>query len=102
MVRKLSGQVRVFGVFSHAPFYNCEKGGLYAGINAEAKAFIDAAAQWKDPCSGFTGPGKCVGTNATRCSTAAEGKRRLVKFDCSLLNQACIADGVSEVACTDK
>ncbi|HET7543627.1 MAG TPA: trypsin-like serine protease [Polyangiaceae bacterium] len=102
LVRKLQGQVRVFGVFSRTPLGSCDKGGVYAGIDTATQAFIDEAAQWVDPCAGFTGYGKCVGTTATRCSTVAEGKRRMVKFDCSLLNQVCVAPGISEVACTDK
>ena len=102
IVRKAQGQVRVFGVFSHAPFSGCDKGAIYSGITAETKAFIDAAAQWTDPCAGLTTFGKCVGTDATRCSTISEGKRRVVKFDCSLLNQVCVAPGYAEVACTDK
>lgn len=102
IVRKAQGQVRVFGVFSRTPFSGCDKGGIYSSVTAETKAFIDAAAQWTDPCTGLTTLGKCVGTNATRCSTVAEGKRRVVKFDCSLLNQVCVAPGTSEVACTDK
>ncbi|HYP98246.1 MAG TPA: trypsin-like serine protease [Polyangiaceae bacterium] len=102
MVRKAQGQVRVFGVFSHTPFSSCDKGGVFSSITEEMKAFIDAAAQWTDPCTNLTVLGKCVGTNATRCSTPAEGNRRVVKFDCSLLNQVCVAPGTSEVTCTDK
>jgi len=102
IVRKLQGKVSVFGVFSRTPFGGCSSGGIYAGMNAETKAFVDTAAEWTDPCSGFTGNGKCVGTTATRCSTAAEGERRVVKFDCALLNQVCVAPGTTEVACTDK
>ncbi|HKO50704.1 MAG TPA: trypsin-like serine protease [Polyangiaceae bacterium] len=101
LVRKLQGQVRVFGVFSRTPFGSCEKGGLYASMTAETKAFVDAAAQWKDPCTDLTVSGKCVGNTATRCSSASEGKRRAVRFDCSLLNQVCVSDGLTEVACTD-
>jgi len=102
IVRKAQGQVRVFGVFSRTPFSGCDKGAVYSSITTETKAFIDAAAQWSDPCAGLTTLGKCVGSNATRCSTSAEGKRRVVKFDCSLLNQVCVAPGNTEVACTDK
>jgi hypothetical protein len=102
IVRKAQGQVRVFGVFSRTPFSGCDKGAIYSGITTETKAFVDAAAQWQDPCAGLTTLGKCVGTSATRCSTNAEGKRRVVKFDCSLLNQVCVAPGNTEVACTDK
>jgi len=102
LVRKAQGQVRVFGVFSHTPLGGCDKGGVYSSITADTKVFIDAAAQWTDPCNGLTSLGKCVGTNATRCSTSTEGPRRVVKFDCSLLNQVCVAPGYAEVACTDK
>lgn len=102
IVRKVQNQVRVLGVFSHTPFGGCDKGGIYAAITSSAKAFIDAAAQWKDPCTGTTQNGKCAGNVATRCSTPAEGKRRLVKFDCSLLNQMCVASPNLEVTCTDK
>jgi hypothetical protein len=102
IVRKLQGQVRVFGVFSRTPLGGCEKGGVYASMTAETKAFVDQAAQWKDPCTNLTTNGKCVGTTATRCSTGNEGKRREVKFDCSLLNQVCVAPGNTEVTCTDK
>ena len=102
VVRKLQGQVRVLGVFSRTPFGACEKGGIYASITAATKPFIDSAAQWKDPCTGLTGNGKCAGTTATRCSSFAEGKRRAVKFDCALLNQVCVGGGSTEVACSDK
>lgn len=102
MVRKLQGQVRVFGLFSRTPFGSCDKGALYASITPDAKAFVDVAAQWKDPCTGLTANGKCVGNTATRCSSSTEGKRRAVKFDCSLLNQACVGGGNTEVACSDK
>ena len=101
-VRKQQNKVRVLGVFSRTPFGTCDKGAIYAGITADTKAFIDTAAQWKDPCTGIAGNGSCVGTTATRCSTIAEGKRRAVKFDCSLLNQVCVGGGNTEVACTDK
>jgi len=101
IVRKLQNKVRVFGVFSRTPFRGCDKGGIYASITAATKAFIDAAAQWKDPCTGITANGACVGTTATRCSTVFEGKRRAVKLDCSLLNQVCVGGGTTEVACTD-
>jgi hypothetical protein len=103
IVRKLQNKVRVFGVFSHTPFGGgCDKGGIYASITAASKAFIDAAAQWKDPCTGITANGSCAGTTATRCSTRFEGKRRAVKLDCSLLNQVCVSSSTSEVACSDK
>jgi hypothetical protein len=102
LVRKAQGQVRVFGVHSRNPFSGCEKGAVYARVTAEIKAFIDAAAQWTDPCNGLSTLGKCMGTNATRCSTVTEGKRRVVSFDCNLLNQVCVAPGTSEVTCTDK
>ncbi len=102
VVRKLQGKVRVFGVFSHTPFVNCTHGAVYASITSATKAFIDSAAQWKDPCTGLTSNGSCVGNVATRCSTFAEGTRRTVKFDCSLLDQACVGGGTTEVACTDK
>ncbi len=102
VVRKLQNKVRVLGVFSHTPFGSCDKGGIYAGITDATKTFIDTAAQWKDPCAATTVNGSCVGSTATRCSTLAEGKRRLVKFDCALLNQACVGGGNTEVACTDK
>ncbi|MES1175897.1 MAG: trypsin-like serine protease [Myxococcales bacterium] len=102
IVRKLQNKVRVFGVFSRTPFGGCDKGGIYASITAATKTFIDAAAQWKDPCTGITTTGSCVGTTATRCSTPFEGKRKAVKLDCSLLNQVCVGGGTTEVACTDK
>jgi hypothetical protein len=102
IVRKLQGQVRVFGVFSRTPFGSCDKGALYASITSTTKPFIDSAAQWKDPCTGLTSTGSCVGTVATRCSSASEGKRRAVKFDCALLNQVCVSGGDAEVACSDK
>lgn len=102
IVRKLSNKVRVFGVFSRTPFGSCDKGGIYASITTATKAFVDAAAQWKDPCAGIPVNGSCSGTTAARCSTVFEGKRRAVKLDCSLLNQVCVGGGTTEVACTDK
>lgn len=102
VARKLQGQVRVLGVFSHKPFLPCEKGAIYTAITSSTKSFIDSAAQWKDPCTNTTQNGKCVGNVATRCSTPAEGKRRLVKLDCSLLNQVCVASSNAEVTCSDK
>jgi hypothetical protein len=102
MARKLGAKVRVFGVFSRTPLGVCEKGALYASINPGTKAFVDAAAQWKDPCTDLTSNGKCVGNVATRCSSNTEGKRRAVKFDCTLLNQVCVAGVNTEVACADE
>lgn len=102
LVRKAQGKVRVFGVFSRTPFGGCDKGGVYSRITASTKAFVDAAAQWVDPCNNVTAAGKCSGNTAVRCSSVSEGKRRVVKFDCSLLNQICVSNGVTEVACTDK
>jgi len=75
LVRKPQGAVRVFGVLSRTPLGGCAKGGVYAGITAETKAFIDAAVQWQDPCTGVSSAGTCAGSVATRCSTSGEGKR---------------------------
>jgi len=102
VVRKLNGKVRVFGVFSHNPFYTCEKGAVYASVTADNLAFITQAAQWKDPCENLSVYGKCVGNVAERCSTVLEGARRAVKFDCNLLNQVCVGGNSTEVACTDR
>jgi hypothetical protein len=102
LLRKAQGKVRVFGAFERTPFGSCEKGGLYARITPATKAFVDAAAQWTDPCGAVSTAGQCSGNTAVRCSKVGEGKRRLVKFDCNLLNQACVSNGVDEVACTDK
>lgn len=101
LMRKQGGQVRVFGVFSRTPFGGCDKGAIAARITPAAKAFVDAAAQWTDPCGSTTANGQCTGNTAVRCSNQFEGKRRLVKFDCNLLAQVCVGGGFTEVACSD-
>lgn len=101
LVRNQRGQVRLFGVFSSAPTYDCEHGAVYARITPEVRSFITQALSWVDPCAEVSTLGRCSGAVAERCTRRSEGERRLVQFDCALLGQSCVADGYNEVSCTD-
>ncbi|HEY6556268.1 MAG TPA: trypsin-like serine protease [Polyangiaceae bacterium] len=101
LARSVNGQVRVFGVMSRLPAYECERGALYTRFTPELRQFITEALRWRDPCDGATRLGHCEGTVAVRCTNPEEGERRAVRFDCSLLAQTCVSPPGSEVTCSD-
>ena len=90
-----------FGVFTQTPNGECANGALYVRITPAIREFIQGTLDWVDPCAGLSRAGTCDGNVATRCTSALEGPRRTVRFDCDLLGQTCLASGVSEVSCVD-
>ena len=79
----------------------CDFGAVYASFGPETVAFLEAARNWVDPCGGVTAKGSCDGDNATRCTTLAEGKRRLTVTDCSLFGQTCAVASDGTATCAD-
>lgn len=102
LLRKLDGQVRLFGVLSRLPISSpCERGAIYTRVSPELRAFVTQELAWKDPCEGISRLGRCEGTVAVRCTSRDEGTRRVVRLDCDLLAQTCVAPPDSEVICSD-
>jgi hypothetical protein len=78
--------------------YELLLGSLYARFTPEVLTFLEQAVLWQDPCQSLPARGECAGEHARRCSTLAEGKRRVVEVDCSTLGLRCVPskrDGAS-------
>jgi hypothetical protein len=100
LARNVNGQVRLFGVMSRLVVY-CQRGAVYTRLTPELRDFVAEALRWRDPCEGVSRLGQCAGSVAVRCTDRAEGERRVVRFDCSLLAQTCVSPPGSEVTCSD-
>ncbi|HEY5957451.1 MAG TPA: hypothetical protein VIV60_12885, partial [Polyangiaceae bacterium] len=79
----------------------CDFGGVFAMFGPAARAFLQNALAWVDPCAGVSVKGRCEGDLAVRCTTRAEGTRRISETDCGLLGQTCGLDSTGTVACVD-
>jgi hypothetical protein len=67
----------------------CDLGTVYATFGPEVSQFLDQAKQWVDPCGDVETKGVCAGNVAKRCTNLAEGRRRIVEFDCGLVGMEC-------------
>jgi hypothetical protein len=79
----------------------CDFGAVFAMFGPATRAFLQNALAWVDPCTGVSVKGRCEGDLAVRCTTHAEGTRRISETDCGLLGQTCGLDATGTVACVD-
>jgi hypothetical protein len=101
LIRKVEDRFVSYGVVSGGIGSRdliCDMGTVYATFGPETLAFIERAKEWVDPCGDRDSTGFCDGNVARRCTNAAEGRRRMVEFDCSLLGMACNMDS-GQVSC---
>jgi len=71
----------------------CDHGAIYASFPPDVTAFLQQAVTWTDPCDELPARGQCDGTKARRCSTPAEGARRVVEVDCANAGLRCVYTG---------
>lgn len=71
----------------------CDHGAVYASFAADVTTFLQQATTWTDPCDKLPARGQCEGTRARRCSSAAEGARRVVEVDCANAGLRCVMTG---------
>jgi hypothetical protein len=78
----------------------CDYGTVYASfVDADVEQFLDQAMNWADPCAELANGAACAGSVARRCSTPAEGERRVLEFDCQSLGLQCVARPDLSVGC---
>jgi Trypsin len=82
-----------------SPRQICDYGSVYAGFGSEVLEFLERAKDWVDPCGETNWDGSCDGSVAQRCTTPAEGKRRIVGFDCALVGLGCNVQGDGALGC---
>jgi hypothetical protein len=103
LIRKVDDRFVSYGVVSGgigSTDLICDMGTVYAAFGPETLAFIDRAKQWEDPCGDMDSQGLCDGNVAKRCTNVAEGRRRVVDFDCGLLGMTCNTRS-GQVSCDD-
>jgi secreted trypsin-like serine protease len=89
LLRKVNGQITVFGVASWVPnkaadSQLCSRGIVYATMGPAAVELLD-----RSNCGTETASGRCDGTTAVRCTTPGEGGVRVTKTRCEELDLAC-------------
>ena len=98
-----AGELVTYGVTSGGQTSSsmvCDYGTVYASFMApEVLEFVEEARSWIDPCANLAASGVCEGDVARRCSTAAEGDRRVLTFDCKSLGLACAVKEPGGVGC---
>jgi hypothetical protein len=77
----------------------CDYGTVYASFPPDILQFLQAATAWVDPCADVPAVAMCEGDRVQRCSTPAEGERRLVSFDCQSLGLRCVTDTADKASC---
>jgi hypothetical protein len=103
LIRKVDDRFVSYGVVSGGIGSReliCDMGTVYASFGPEVLAFIEQAKQWEDPCGDLDSQGTCDGNVARRCTNVAEGRRRMVGFDCGLLGMTCNTR-TGQVSCDD-
>ena len=103
LVRRIDRQNVTFGVVSAgvgSVDSICDVGSIYSSLGPDALGFIAKAKEWVDPCGDLGSTGVCAGSVARRCTNVAEGRRRIVEFDCASLDLACNT-AAGQVACGD-
>jgi hypothetical protein len=96
-----NGELFAYGVASGGVSSDdaiCDHGAIYASLDPEVTTFLQQAASWVDPCDKLPMRGACEGTRARRCSTAAEGTRRVVEVDCANAGLRCVLTGEGATA----
>ena len=66
------------------------KGAVYATFTPLMIRFLQAEANWTDPCEGLTTEGSCQGSVIRRCTTINEGSRGVAELDCAHLGLTCV------------
>jgi hypothetical protein len=89
LLRKVDGQLSIFGVASWVPNKSttdalCSQGVTYATFGPSAKDLLAEAA-----CGGEPLKGRCDGTTVVRCLTDGEGGPRTTKTRCDELDLVC-------------
>jgi hypothetical protein len=103
LLRKVDDQFVSYGVVSGGIGSSdlvCDMGTVYATFGPSTLAFIDQARQWADPCGELDTQGTCDGNVARRCTNVAEGRRRMVDFDCGLVGMTCNMNS-GQVSCDE-
>jgi hypothetical protein len=105
LAKNAEGKLTVFGIASNSLGGSHTKcipfGAPYAMLGTAAQALISK--NLVDPCDAETAAGRCDGDIAVRCTTPAEGDRRITRSDCSAVLQHCVAPSATnpQVACAD-
>ena len=98
-----AGELVAYGVVSGgvgSAALSCDHGAVYARFTPEVMAFLEQSLLWQDPCKDLPAGGQCAGEVARRCSTLAEGKRRVVEMNCATVGLRCNASSEEEgVSC---
>lgn len=100
-----AGELVIFGVVSGglgSSTQVCDYGAVYATFGEGVDDFVRASRRYVDPCGGLSYTGTCDDTVARRCTNPAEGRRRLVEFDCALVGEACVVQSSGEVGCGEE
>ncbi|HET6280783.1 MAG TPA: trypsin-like serine protease [Polyangia bacterium] len=101
LIRRRNGRFVSYGVVSGgvgSVDSICDLGAVYASFGPEVFDFIQTAKTWTDPCGDLGSQGVCAGDVALRCTNLAEGRRRVVEFDCASLGMTCQMSG-AQVSC---
>lgn len=98
-----NGELIAYGVASGGASSDdliCDHGAVFASFPPEVTTFLQQASTWVDPCDKLPARGQCEGTRARRCSTPAEGTRRVIELDCATAGLRCVFSGEgSTVSC---
>jgi hypothetical protein len=103
LIRKVGDRFVSYGVVSGGIGSRdliCDMGTVYATFGPDTLAFIERAKQWQDPCGDLGTDGYCDENVARRCTNVAEGRRRMVEFDCGLLGMTCNTNS-GQVSCDE-
>lgn len=105
LAKNADGKLTVYGIASN-PLGGAQTkcipfGAPYAMLGAAAQALISK--NLVDPCDNETLAGRCDGDVAVRCTSPAEGDRRVTRSDCSAVLQHCAppSDTNPQVSCAD-
>jgi hypothetical protein len=91
-----NGELLAYGVASGGVSSDdliCDHGAIFASFPPEVTTFLQQSTTWVDPCDKLPARGQCEGTKARRCSTSAEGARRVVELDCATAGLRCVLTG---------
>ena len=97
-----AGELVAYGVVSggvSSASLRCDHGAVYARFTPEVMTFLEQALLWQDPCQDLPAAGQCAGDTARRCSTLAEGKRRVIEINCATIGLHCGKDPDQGVTC---
>jgi hypothetical protein len=97
-----AGELVAYGVVSggvSSAALRCDHGAVYARFTPEVMSFLEQSLLWQDPCRDLPAAGQCAGETARRCSTLAEGKRRVVEMNCATVGLRCNEDPDAGVSC---